>query len=476
MVEIAQDGAAVAATLRRSMAALADVGTSVAQLESSERRELLAEVDRASGVLAAVRAALVLAEREAGAWRGSGDPSFAAWRGRATREGARGGAVEERRAETLATAPGLRDATVAGRVSVAHVDTVGRTAGTGSPAVREALRSPEGQQRVLEMAQRLDAGRFSTAMAQWAAAVDADALERGHQDQRAVRFLHVTDAADGTRINGRLDRMAGHRLRLALEALSPRPALGDDRTPEQRRADALETMAEKVLALPETVPGAAQRPHVSFLMTEESWVALRATTQRRADGRPPLRGSGAPPVTLEDGTPVPSSEVARALCDCELTRIVLDAASEPLDLGRTERTYSGAQRRAVLARDAGCVWEGCGMAPRWLEIHHVRWWDRDDGPTSVANGVAACSFHHHEIHRRDLTVTRVALDRAEVGATPRRVRYSLTAPDGSLVAGAPRDERSPARHAERPPPPVSPDTPSPGSPKSPDEGTLPLAI
>lgn len=320
MVETVQDGAAVAATLRRSMTALADVGRDVAQLGSAERRELLAEVDRASGVLAAVRAALVLAERETGAWRGSGDPSFAAWRGRATREGARGGAVEERRAETLATAPGLRDATVAGRVSVAHVDTVGRTAGTGSPAVKEALRSPEGQQRVLEMAQRLDAGRFSTAMAQWAAAVDADALERGHQDQRAVRFLHVTDAADGTRINGRLDRMAGHRLRLALEALSPRPALGDDRTPEQRRADALETMAEKVLALPETVPGAAQRPHVSFLMTEESWVALRATMQRRADGLPPLRGSGAPPVTLEDGTPVPSSEVARALCDCELTR------------------------------------------------------------------------------------------------------------------------------------------------------------
>jgi len=436
MDQVAVDGAEVAAALRRSMTALAGAGRQASSLGGEARRSLLAEVDRASGVLATVRAELALAEREFGAWRGSGEPSFAAWRGRTTREGVRGGASEERRGEVLASVPRLRDAAVAGQVSVAHVDVVGRTAGSGSPAVRDALQSPEGQRRVLEMAQRLDAGRFTTAMAQWAATIDAGALERGHQGQRAARFLHLTDAADGTRISGRLDRMAGHRLRLALEALSPRPAVGDDRSSEQRRADALESMAEKILALPETVPGAAQRPHVSFLMTEETWAALRAAKLREGLGSA-AAAEAAPvaPVTLEDGTPVPWTEVARALCDCELTRIVLDSNSEPLDLGRTERTYTGAQRRAVIARDGGCFWEGCSMAPRWLEVHHVRWWDRDTGPTSVTNGVAACSFHHHEVHRRDLTITRVPLDRTDVGMSPRRVRYVVSTPDGRIVAG-----------------------------------------
>lgn len=483
---------AVRDALHDAVRALSGVAPEARSLDAAARRDLLADVDRATAVLATTRAALVLAEREAGAWRGTGAPSFAAWRGRQTREGARGGATEERRAEVLGGTPGLPEAAADGRVSLAHVDVIGRAAGTASAAVRTALASPEGQRRVLDMAQRLDAGRFGTAMAQWAASVDAAAAERGHQSQRAARFLHLTDAADGTHIKGRLDRMAGHRLRLALEALSPRPAADDERTSEQRRADALDTMAEKILALPETVPGAAQRPHVSFLMTEATWAALRAERQAGSGTGPgsgETAGRGAPvvpPVTLEDGTPVPTSEVARALCDCELTRIVLDSASEPLDLGRSTRTYSGVQRRAVIARDAGCAWEGCAMAPRWLEVHHSRWWDRDEAETSVANGVAVCSFHHHEIHRQDLAIRRLALRGDELAvAAPRRVRYLLTGRDGRVVAGSPPEGALPAGSppagsppagsppAEPPPPagpPLTAEPPPAGPPPRPGEG------
>lgn len=423
--------------LRRAASATSETARGGTALDAEARRAVLAEIDRAEGALAGARAALLLAERESGAWRGSGDASFAAWRGRFTRGGVRAGAADERRAEALATVPAMAGAAASGEVSVAHVDVVARTVGQASSAVRAALEAPEGQERVLQLASRLDAGRFATAMARYAAAVDAGQLERSHQGQRAGRFLHLADAADGTRITGRLDRMPGHRLRLALEALSPRPASDDDREPAQRRADALEAMADRLLGLPDVVPGAAQRPHVSFLMTEETWAALRS--MRRADDEAERVEPAEPvaPVTLEDGTPVPMSEVARALCDCELTRIVLDAASEPVDLGRTARTYTGVQRRGVLARDGACAWEGCGLAPRWLEVHHADWWDRDDGPTSVANGVAICSFHHGEVHRRDLTIRRVPLDREEVGATSRRVRYVFTSRDGRVIAGRP---------------------------------------
>lgn len=435
--------------LRGAVAGLATAVSDATSWDADHRRSVLADVDHAIARLTAVRSEILLAERDSGDWRGSGDPSFAAWRGRTARVGLRGGATDERRAETLTTMPELRAATVAGSVSVAHVDVVGQTAARGSQAVRDALGSPEGRTRVLELARRLDAGRFATALAKLAAGVDASHVERTHQGQRAERFLHLAETPSGTRVSGQLDAMAGLRLRLALEALSPRPAADDDRSPGQRRADALDALAETVLSLPDTGSGAAVRPHVSFLMTEETWAALR--TARRAGAGACDTEDGAtkdeaatdeaatriPPVTLEDGTPVPMSEVARALCDCELTRIVLDARSEPVDLGRTQRTYTGVQRRGVIARDGGCAWECCAMAARWCEVHHMTWWDRDGGQTAVEDGALVCSYHHHEIHRLDLRVRRRALDADEVGATARRVGYVFSTPDGRVLAGAP---------------------------------------
>ena len=125
-------------------------------------------------------------------------------------------------------------------------------------------------------------------------------------------------------------------------------------------------------------------------------------------------------ATLEDGTPVAMSELAQALCDCEITRIVVSAEGVPLDLGRTRRTYTGVHRRAVVARDRQCAWNGCQTSARWSQVHHIRWWDRDGGSTSIDNGVLLCDYHHHEVHRQDLTIER----HAEPPGSVRRRRAS----------------------------------------------------
>ncbi|MGQ7353200.1 HNH endonuclease signature motif containing protein, partial [Quadrisphaera oryzae] len=51
-----------------------------------------------------------------------------------------------------------------------------------------------------------------------------------------------------------------------------------------------------------------------------------------------------------------------------------------LALGRSVRLFSPAQRRAMLARDGGCVIPGCTSPPGWWEAHHTHAWGHG-GPT-----------------------------------------------------------------------------------------------
>jgi hypothetical protein len=269
------------------------------------------------------------------------------------------------------------------------------------------------------------------------ATMDPGALERDHEAQRRERFLVLTDRPDGTFLRGRLDRMAGEALRLAVEAVGEVP--GPDRSPEQAAADALVAIAERALASGRPsgvrgdavsgVSGVSARPHVSFVVPAETLAELRAhhaaveaggrgaaddaPVDETVPGSPSSRAvdrgrawSSVSPATTEDGQPVPMSVLARALCDCEVTRIAVTADGTPTDLGRTRRVYTGAQRRAVIVRDRQCAWNGCGKPAGWGEVHHIRWWDRDGGRTSVSNGVLLCVYHHHEVHRLDLTVER----------------------------------------------------------------------
>ena len=109
------------------------------------------------------------------------------------------------------------------------------------------------------------------------------------------------------------------------------------------------------------------------------------------------------------------SQLARVLCDCEIGRIVMSADSLPLDVGRTRRVFTAAQRRAVIVRDRACAWNGCDVPAAYCEIHHIRWWDRDNGPTDLDNGILLCSHHHHVVHQQDLTITRLTGPPLDVG-------------------------------------------------------------
>ncbi|WNB85456.1 DUF222 domain-containing protein [Cellulomonas sp. ATA003] len=413
------DGATAAAEsgriLRSTLTSLTGQVMGAAGWSPADRSALLADLDRVIDGLSVVRASVLVADREAGAWRGAGDRSYEATRGRASGAGARAAGAQVRQADQFDAAPLAAAAVIDGRITAGHAAVLGKVAASGTPTQRAVLADPAVQEALVEVAQREDAGAFQITVDRWAAEVDPGGFDRAHEAGRCERYLHLSQSSTGTFLKGRLDPIAGHKVALALEALSPRPAEDDDRDPGQRRADALTDMAEHVLADPGTKPGGHVPPQITMILTPETWAAARAERDRQRRGA--VAGNGAPdetaavvsypPATLEDGTPLPVSDLAAAMCDCELTRAVIDADGTPLDLGRSQRLFTGQLRKVIIARDRECGWPSCHAPARWCQIHHIDWWDRDNGPTSADSGVLLCGFHHHETHRRDLAITRI---------------------------------------------------------------------
>jgi uncharacterized protein DUF222 len=98
----------------------------------------------------------------------------------------------------------------------------------------------------------------------------------------------------------------------------------------------------------------------------------------------------------DQGSTLSAEAVRRLCCDAGIVRIVVKGQSEILDLGREQRLFSRAQRRAIRFRHGHrCAVRGCGR--RITQIHHILWWD-DKGETCIDNGIPLCSFHHHLVH------------------------------------------------------------------------------
>ena len=97
------------------------------------------------------------------------------------------------------------------------------------------------------------------------------------------------------------------------------------------------------------------------------------------------------------GGPIAGETARRLACDAAVTRIVFDAQSAVVDVGRARRLPASAARRALQARDGGCVWPGCDRPASWSQAHHLQSWAQG-GSTDVDNLVLVCRAHHWKIH------------------------------------------------------------------------------
>jgi hypothetical protein len=82
-----------------------------------------------------------------------------------------------------------------------------------------------------------------------------------------------------------------------------------------------------------------------------------------------------------------------------------DAPTQPLEVGRTTRVVTAAQRAALVVRDGGCAVVGCDRPPAWCEAHHLVHW-LHGGPTDLANLALVCRAHHRAVHEGGWRLTR----------------------------------------------------------------------
>ncbi len=108
-------------------------------------------------------------------------------------------------------------------------------------------------------------------------------------------------------------------------------------------------------------------------------------------------------ATLSHGGPVSVGMARRILCDARILPAVLNGASTILDVGRSQRLFPPHLRDALVLRDGGCAWPGCDRPAGMTQAHHIISW-LDGGPTSLANGVLLCLYHHQQAHSTEWNI------------------------------------------------------------------------
>lgn len=284
--------------------------------------------------------------------------------------------------------PAIAEASLAGDLSVdAAALIVAGLEGLGGSLSSDDLLDLE--RRLVDKAKGRDARDVKRIVARAVARADVTAHMEREQRQHAERYLAWTEDQTGmVTFSGKLDAVTAAPIRTVIEQIVTQqfrarrdndPTSPDRRTVGQMRADALYEVCRHALGCTET---------------EKSGV--RTTIVVRMDQRDLESGVGLGSIDgLEQ--PVSVRELRRLAGDAGVIPEVLAGDSEVLDLGRTKRMFTRAQRIALLERDGGCA--RCHAPPEHCEAHHITWWDRGGG-SDLRNGVMLCTRCHHDVHRQ----------------------------------------------------------------------------
>ena len=379
-------------------AVVRQLGDTVAELAALDPTRL-ADAEVVDALLGAMRAGAALDAAVAHlageadsrrVWADDGSKSCSGWLGRAA-----GRPVGEcrsvvRRARRLRAMPVTDQAHVGGEIAVAHVQ---RLIGAAKVNLDAFVADEE---MLVGHARELRFDDFCRAVDYWCQLHDPDGAEDQARDRHEARRLHLSETLDGTGVlDVQFDPVGMAEFRTALERIEnelwtadwadARERLGDaatdadlTRTRPQRRYDALIEMARRATSVP---AGSKQpRPLITVLVDY-----------------PTLAGRV---CELSTGPVVTPGEILPLLDRADIERVVFDGPSRVLDVGKRQRFFTGATRRAVEVRDRRCDQDTCTVPAHRCDVDHIEPYETG-GLTIQANGRLRCPAHHTgRRHRR----------------------------------------------------------------------------
>jgi hypothetical protein len=358
--------------------------------KATAMRQLSTVVTRAQGLLLTVLAAAGDVAEESGA-RSAGD-----WYAAATRHDHRPATGLDRLARSLDLHyPHLGSAVLDGRVNLEQARVIAHAlddlpTDEVSPEVREraelhliALADDWAPTPLRRLARKV----LEVVAPELGEETERKALEREERHAADHTRLALTPLGDGTtRLTGRLPDATAARLRTYLEAFaSPRrtASAGDGEHLPIRRLWGL-ALTDLLEALPATVLPS----HGGTATTVTVHLDHHQLTAS-------LEQAGI--ATLETGDTITAAQARRLACQARILPAVLGGKSEVLDLGRSQRLHSAAQRKAIRLQHHQCQTVGCTVPAAWCETHHPHAWSAG-GSTDLDNAALLCSHHHHRAH------------------------------------------------------------------------------
>jgi len=308
---------------------------------------------------------------------------------------------------------GLRHVGSAYRSGLVGTDQIRRMSRVWSnPRVRAFM--PTCEAEFLAAATAMEFPDFDSFCREWEQAVDADGAHKQAERRWQLRNVNTTQDFNGMwNLNGRMMSLDGaefseilsrsvHQQRLA-DIQVAKAEFGDEwrqhlpRTTAQLRYDSFMALIRHGAVAP---PDGGSAEVVTNIVIDQESFEQQLAQLVGAEPEPVIPDEVAAAIIAGhrfshtiNGVWVNGAEVVtRSLTD-KVRRAVINSSGVVINLGRTQRLFTGSSRLAAMLQSTRCYWHGCWNPATHCQIDHLTPF-REHGTTNPENGWPACGGHN----------------------------------------------------------------------------------